>query len=143
MLMVKGRSDLFLRLEIIKKAIAVIPICLGVFYGIELMLWVSVLLSFAAYVLNSYYSARLINYSTWAQIKDIFPSFLISIFVATSMWTLTLLNCSICITLPLQFVLGFILIIAIFETIKSTEYFEIKGILLSLVKRNSIIKKSK
>lgn len=135
MLMVKGRSDLFLRLEIIKKAMAVIPICLGIFYGIEFMLWGSVFLSFAAYILNSYYSARLINYSTWSQIKDIFPSFLVSIFVAATMWCLTLLNFSIWITLPLQCILGFIITIAIYETIKSTEYFELKGILLSTIKR--------
>lgn len=135
MLMVKGRSDLFLRLEIIKKAIAVVPICLGVFYGIELMLWGSVFISFAAYVLNSYYSARLINYSIWAQIKDIYPSFLVSIFVAAAMFLFTLFNYSVWITLPLQCTLGFIITIATFEIIKSTEYFELKGILLSIIKR--------
>jgi hypothetical protein len=135
MLMVKGRSDLFLGLEIIKKSLAVVPICLGIFYGIEFMLWGSVLLSFVAYLLNSYYSARLINYSSWAQVKDIFPSFLVSIFVAAAMWSLTFLNYSIWITLPLQLVLGLIMIIVIYETIKSTEYFELKGILLSVIKR--------
>lgn len=135
MLMVKGRSDLFLRLEIIKKSIAVIPIFLGIFYGIEFMLWGSVFLSFAAFVLNSHYSARLINYSTWAQIKDIFPSFLVSIFVAAAMWCLLFLNYSIWITLPLQCVLGLIITIAIYETIKSMEYFELKRILLSVIKR--------
>jgi teichuronic acid exporter len=134
MLMVKGRSDLFLRLEIIKKAIAVIPISLGIFYGIEFMLWGSVFLSFAGYLLNSYYSARLINYSTWAQIKDIYPSFLVSIIVAAAMWSLTLLNYSISITLLLQCILGLIITIAIYETIKSTEYFELKRILLSIKK---------
>ena len=135
MLMVKGRSDLLLRLEFIKKTIAVIPICLGIFYGIEFMLWGSVFLSFASYLLNSYYSARLINYSTWTQIKDIFPSFLVSIFVATAMWSLILLNFSIWITLPLQCILGLIITIAIYETIKSTEYFELKRILFSVIKR--------
>ena len=38
-LQVKGRSDLFLKLEIIKKIIAVGPIVVGVVYGIEYMLW--------------------------------------------------------------------------------------------------------
>jgi O-antigen/teichoic acid export membrane protein len=135
MLMVKGRSDLFLRLEIIKKSIAVIPICLGVFYGVSAMLWGSVVLSFVAYVLNSYYSARLINYSTWAQIKDIFPLFLVSTFVASVMWCLTLLNYSILITLLMQCFLGFIMTIVIYETIKSVEYLELKGIILSIIKR--------
>lgn len=134
MLMVKGRSDLLLRLEFIKKTIAIIPISLGIFYGIEFMLWGSVFLSFASYLLNSYYSARLINYSTWAQIKDITPLFLISIFVAAAMWSITFLNYSIWITLPSQCILGLTITIAIYETIKSTEYFELKRILLSIIK---------
>jgi teichuronic acid exporter len=99
------------------------------------MLWGSVFLSFVAYLLNSYYSARLINYSTWKQIKDITPSFLISIFVATAMWCITLLNYSIWFTLLLQCILGLIMTIAIYQIIISTGYFELKGILLSLLKK--------
>ena len=85
-LQVKGRSDLFLKLEIIKKIIAVGPIVVGIVYGIEYMLWGGVLTSFIAYFLNSYYSANLINYPTSEQIKDILPTFLISFVVAASMW---------------------------------------------------------
>ena len=74
-LQVKGRSDLFLRLEIIKKIIAVGPLLLGVFFNIESMLWGSVCSSLIAYFLNSYYSASLINYPTKDQLKDILPTF--------------------------------------------------------------------
>src|ERR1035437_7606776 len=109
MLQVKGRSDLFLRLEIIKKCIAVLPVILGVFYGINFMLWGSVFISFVAYFLNSYYSATLINYSTWSQIKDILPTFLVSIFVSACMWSITLLNYSVWITLPFQCAAGLIM----------------------------------
>lgn len=38
-LQVEGRSDIFLKLEIIKKIIGIGPIILGIFYGIEPMLW--------------------------------------------------------------------------------------------------------
>ena len=53
-LQVKGRSDLFLKLEIIKKIIAMGPIVVGIFYGIEYMLWGDVLTSFIAYFSVSY-----------------------------------------------------------------------------------------
>lgn len=56
-----------------KKIIAIGPIVVGIFYGIEYMLWGSVLISFIAYFLNSHYSADLIHYSTMEQIKDVFP----------------------------------------------------------------------
>ncbi|MBP3668963.1 MAG: lipopolysaccharide biosynthesis protein, partial [Bacteroides sp.] len=56
MLQVEGRSDLFLKLEIIKKVIAVIPLLMGIFISIYWMLWGSVITGFFAYYLNSYYS---------------------------------------------------------------------------------------
>lgn len=85
-LQVKGRSDLFLKLEIIKKTIAVFPILIGIFYGIEYMLWGSVLTSFIAYFLNSHYSADLIRYSTIEHIKDVLPVFAVSLTIAAVMW---------------------------------------------------------
>ncbi|MDR2345138.1 MAG: lipopolysaccharide biosynthesis protein, partial [Planctomycetaceae bacterium] len=93
-LQVKGRSDLFLKLEIVKKVIAVIPIVLGVFLGIKVMLWGSVCTSVFAYLLNSHYSAFLVNYSTKEQIRDIFPTFGISFFVALCMWSILLIPVS-------------------------------------------------
>lgn len=57
------------------------------------MLWGSVLNSFVAYFLNSYYSADLINYPTVKQIKDILPTFCVSIAVAAAMWGLSFLDC--------------------------------------------------
>lgn len=48
-LQVKGRSDLFLKLEIIKKIIAMGPMVVGIVYGIEYMLWGGVSISFIAY----------------------------------------------------------------------------------------------
>ena len=60
-LQVKGHSDLFLKLEVIKKIIAVGPILIGILFGIKYMLWGSVFISFIAYLLNRYYSAGLIH----------------------------------------------------------------------------------
>jgi hypothetical protein len=75
MLQIQGRSDLFLYLEIIKKAIAVIPVLLGIFIDIYWMLWGSVVVGLISYYINSYYSGKLINYGVKEQIKDILPSF--------------------------------------------------------------------
>ena len=100
-LQVKGRSDLCLKLEIIKKIIAIGPIVVGIFYGIEYMLWGSVLISFIAYFLNSHYSADLIHYSTMEQIKDVFPVFTVSLIVSTVMWLFSLLDISVYIQLSL------------------------------------------
>lgn len=134
-LQVKGRSDLFLKLEIIKKIIAVGPIVVGIFYGIEYMLCGSVVTSFIAYFLNSYYSADLINYPTKEQLKDIFPTFAVSLIVAGGMWTLTFIPMSYYFLLPLQIVVGLLFAFFIYEKLQLSEYLEGKKIVYSVLKR--------
>jgi O-antigen/teichoic acid export membrane protein len=135
-LQVKGRSDLFLKLEIIKKIMAIIPIVLGIFGGIKVMLWGSVCISVLAYFLNSHYSAPLVAYSTKEQIKDILPAFCISSVVAICMWSITLMPVSNnIIILLLQCITGFLLTIFIYEKTKLSEYMEAKEIVFSLIKR--------
>ena len=134
-LQVIGRSDLFLKLEIIKKIIAVGPLVLGVLFSIEYMLWGSVCTSFIAYFLNSYYSANLINYPAKEQIKDILPTFIVSFLTAASMWSLTLLSLSNWLLLPLQCLLGILLTTLIYERLQLPEYVEVKQLALSLLRR--------
>ena len=133
-LMVKGKSDLFLKIEIIKKTIAVIPILLGIFYGIEFMLWGSVIISFVSFFANSFYSKKLIDYSSFNQIKDIFPTFLISFFVAFFMWSLTLLDFKSFTTLLLQCILGLLSFIVIYRLFNISGYISLLKSLKSLVK---------
>ncbi len=135
-LQVKGRSDLFLKLEIIKKIIAVGPILLGIFYGIECMLWGSVCTSVIAYLLNSHYSANLIKYSTKEQIKDILPTFLVSFVTAAVMWIISLLDISVYIMLPVQIMVGVFIALLIYEKVKPVEYVEVRKLSLGLIKRN-------
>lgn len=134
-LQVKGRSDLFLKLEIIKKIIATIPIVIGIFWGIKLMLWGSVCTSFIAFFLNSYYSAPLIGYPTLRQIKDIVPTFCISFIVAAVMWSFSLLSVSYYVMLPLQCIVGLLLAFLIYERTKLPEYMEIRQLLLSVLRK--------
>jgi len=133
-LQVKGRSDLFLRLEVIKKTLAVLPIILGIFWGIEFMLLGSVFTSFVSFFLNSYYSGRLIQYSTRQQIYDILPIFLISFLVSSIMYIITFLNFSNTLTILIQCIIGFLLYIGIYERINLSSYNELKQMVLQLIK---------
>lgn len=133
MLQVEGRSDLFLKLEIIKKIVAVIPLCLGIFVGIYWMLWGSVIGGFFAYYLNSYYSGKFLNYSTISQIKDISSSFLLATISASIVYALTYIPISSYIILPIQLVVGICIIIALSELFKLEEYKEVKKIIQSSI----------
>jgi O-antigen/teichoic acid export membrane protein len=77
-LKVKGRSDLFLKLEIIKKITISLMIIVSFQFGIYGLLYSSVIFSFVGFFINTYYSGRFINYKSWEQIKDIFPTILLA-----------------------------------------------------------------
>ena len=134
-LQVKGRSDLFLRLEVIKKIIAIGPLVLGILFSIEYMLWGSVCTSLIAYFLNSYYSADLIDYPTKAQVKDILPTFTVSLVTAAAMWGLTFLPLSYWLILPLQCLLGIGLSVLIYERLQLPEYLDTRQMAFFLLKR--------
>lgn len=72
-LKVKGRGDLFLKLEIIKKVLVVAGVVIALLYGIYGLLYFQVLMGVAGYFINSYYSGRFLNYPVAQQLKDILP----------------------------------------------------------------------
>ena len=78
---VKGRSDLFLKLEIIKKILLVVVILISFQFGIFGLLFGSVTTSLICFFINAYYSGKFINYTAWQQIKDILPIILLSILI--------------------------------------------------------------
>ena len=139
MLQVQGRSDLFLKLEIIKKIVAVGPLLLGIFIDIYWMIGGSVLTGFFAYYLNAYYSGPFLNYSIKEQVKDILPSFLVAASMAIPVYAMSYIPLTPYALFPLQIIAGAIIVIAVCEIKKLPEYLEIKGIVMPVI--NKIIKR--
>nr|WP_294841043.1 lipopolysaccharide biosynthesis protein [uncultured Methylotenera sp.] len=81
-LKVKGRSDLFLKLEVIKVSISILILAMTLSQGVKAILLGQVLSSFIAYFCNSYYSIKLINYSLVEQFLDFSPSFILAALIA-------------------------------------------------------------
>lgn len=72
-LKVKGRSDLFLKLEILKKVFVVVVVVISFRFGIYGLLYGGVISSILSLFINTYYSGKFINYSAWEQTKDLLP----------------------------------------------------------------------
>lgn len=80
-LQVKGRSDLFLILEIMKIAIASVLIALSLVFelGIIGLVAVVVLNSYIAFFINTHYSGKEISYSVKEQLKDLAPVYMLAL----------------------------------------------------------------
>lgn len=135
MLQVQGRSDLFLKLEILKKIVAVIPILLGIFVNIYWMLASCVVTDVFAFYLNAHYSGPFISYSFKDQVKDILPSLGIALAMALPVYCLSFLPVSPFFLLPLQIIAGALITIALCEKAKQEEYRELKTIALGFLQK--------
>lgn len=78
LLKVYGRTDLFLKLEILKKSILVFCIIIGFQFGIFGLVWSIVIVSHIGLVINTYYSGQLIDYGTKRQLLDLLPTFVVA-----------------------------------------------------------------
>lgn len=78
-LMALGRSDLFFRLEMIKKFLIILVIVLTYHYGIRGLVWGQACTAVLCYFINAYYSVRLFSYSWREQFLDLLPYLSISV----------------------------------------------------------------
>lgn len=74
-----GRSDLFLRLEVLKKGLTIIVVLVTYPYGLTAMVWGQVANSFVALFVNTYYTTHFIEYPLREQARDILPYLTLSI----------------------------------------------------------------
>jgi len=81
----KGRSDLFLKVEIIKMIMLILIIFISFQWGIYGLLIGTIASSIIAFFINTFYTHKLIAYGAWLQLKDIFPS----VFLASMIGLLT------------------------------------------------------
>ena len=134
MLNVHGRSDIFLRLEIIKKTLIIPTIIIGIILGVKIMLATMILNNLIGYYLNSYWSGKFINYSTKEQVKDITPSFLLAVGMSLVVFTIGhFLTTSYMLTLILQITAGIVIVFATCELTKMSDYFYLKQIVFEKV----------
>ncbi len=104
LLYVKGRSDLALRLEIVKKIIATSILFLSIPFGLIGMCCGRVLYSLVATYLNTYYTKSLIGLSLRKQLNDIIPYWLLALSMGSAVIGLS----SLCDFLWLQLLVGIV-----------------------------------
>lgn len=78
-LKVKGRSDLFLKVEVIKKIIGVISLLVCIPFGIEAIVWSLCITNIFFAYLNGYFSGKFISYPLIEQLKNSLSIIMIAI----------------------------------------------------------------
>lgn len=79
LLLAVGRSDLFLKLELIKKPVFIAILFAAIPFGVLGICISKIISTQAAVMMNTYYTGKLFKFGYWAQIKDFYPYLLCSI----------------------------------------------------------------
>lgn len=109
LLQVKGRSDLFLRLEIIKKAIAMAILFAAIPWGVVAICIAKVIYTQIAVCINTYYTGKLFGLGYWQQLRDFTPYIFYSLVAALPSILLSIYCPFHLISLIIGFLLGTII----------------------------------
>ena len=121
-----GKSDIFLKLEILKKIVGITILIITLQYGVKEIVYGQIIVSFICIFINSYPSKKLFNYNTLSQFIDILPSLIVSIIMGIIVYLIGLINLSIIPLLSIQIVSGIIIyiLLSIIFKIESFSYFK-------------------
>lgn len=130
LLQVKGRSDLFLKLEIYKKIIGIIILCITIPMGLIAMCIGSFFSSMIALIINTYYTGKLIKVGFIQQMLDLFPILILSISMGIVVyWTINSLSLLPALQLTIGICIGVIYYILIAVIFRFGEFNELLNIL--------------
>lgn len=107
-----GRSDLFLKLEIIKKIVGLAVLAATMWFGPLVMAYSLLFTSIISQIINAWPNRRLLNYTYVQQLMDILPSILLSGFMFGVVYSVKMLNFNNWLTLLIQIPVGIAIYIA-------------------------------
>lgn len=113
-----GRSDIFLKLEVIKKILGLSILFISIRYGVYAIALGSVVSGTISLFINSYPNKKLLNYSIKEQMLDIIPSMIIALLMGAIVHSISFLNLSVWPTLILQILSGTVVYIGIAYLLK-------------------------
>lgn len=106
-----GRSDLFLRLEIVKKIVGMILLLVTMRISVMAMACSMIVSSISSQIINSYPNWKLLRYNYLEQLRDIIPSILLAVGMGICVSFIPLLALGNLATLLLQILVGGVLYI--------------------------------
>lgn len=106
-----GRSDLFMRLEIIKKIVGLIALLSTMWFGVMPMAYSLLATSIFSQIINSWPNRKLLAYSYLEQLKDILPSLCLAVFMGVCVYLIPFIGLHDILTLLIQVPLGAVIYI--------------------------------
>lgn len=127
-----GRSDLTLKLEIVKRVVGIVTLIVTMQFGVMAIALGSVFVTVVASVLNAIPNRKLLNYTYTQQIKDMVPSFSMSLVMGILVYLIGYIGLNDLATLIIQVCLGGFIYVGLSIITKNDDF----KYILSTIKRN-------
>lgn len=132
-----GHSNVFLKLEIVKKIIGTIILIISLFYGVYAIAVGTLISGIISTFINSYPNIKILNYSYFEQIKDIIPSMLISILMGVITYSIKFLCLGDGLTLVIQIFIGVLSYVLLAKLFKLECYLYLVNTLKNILRKKA------
>ena len=130
-----GRSDVFLKLEIIKKIIGVIILAITIPFGLTAMMFGRCISTISSSIINASPNKKLMDYSYVEQLMDMLPSIALSVIMCVAVLLVGTLDINLYLLLGLQIVVGIALYVGLSVLFKLECFEYVLGILKGFFKK--------
>lgn len=130
-----GRSDLFLKLEILKKIVGLAALLITMRLGVLIMAYSLLVTSVLSQIINSWPNRKLLNYRYLDQLKDILPGILLAVFMGICIYPISFLGLHDLLTISIQVIAGAAIFIAGSIVFKIEPFFYLMGAIKSFIKK--------
>lgn len=130
-----GRSDWFLRLEVIKKAVGMTLLLSTMWFGVMAMACSLLVSNVLSQIINSWPNRKLLNYSYLEQVKDFAPGILLAVFMGICVYFIGYIPLPTIVTFVIQIISGAAIYIALSAILKLEEFEYLTGMIKSFLKR--------
>lgn len=134
----KGRSDIYLKLEIAKKIMGIVFLLITVRIGVIAVAYSLLLVNVISILINAVINIRILDYSIGEQIADFIPNVLISILMGTCIQFVHLLGFTSFATLLVQVIVGFAIYVIVSALMKNDSFIFCKEIIVGFVNRHKL-----
>ncbi|WP_274309538.1 lipopolysaccharide biosynthesis protein [Solibacillus daqui] len=128
-----GRSDVFLKLEVLKTLLGLGILIISIQFGLYVMVFGVFISSVLFTIIDAYPNKQLLNYGMLEQLRDVFPSLLIALAMGGLLFLTHGLEFSMLTTVFIQIILGSIIYVVLSRIFKLECYEYLRSTLLSIL----------
>lgn len=132
-----GKSDIYLKLEILKKILGFVVLLSTMWFGVKVMVYGMLVNSVINQIINSWPNKKLLNYGYMEQFKDIFPNMVMAVVMGLGVSFIPTIFGSVFVTLIVQVVLGMVIYIGESVIFRNDSYYYLLELLKELIKKGS------